>query len=113
MKQLSMKVAGGLVLALVLTQPAMAERGQSSYYAPPSFGDLDADRNGALDPGEVAGRTPLSGQWDRFDADRNGVIEPSEFAAFEVRQDTIEQMPHNVPLDSEPGSPVIAPNIGD
>ncbi len=84
MKSTYTKVAGGLVLALILTQPAIAERGESSYYAPPSFNDLDVSRNGTLDKGEVQGRSPLYGQWDRFDMNLNGLIEPAEFAAFEV-----------------------------
>ncbi len=90
MKSTYRKVAAGLVLALILTQPAVAERGQSSYYAPPSFSDLDAARDGTLDKGEVQGRSPLYGQWDRFDTNRDGLIEPAEFAAFEVQEESIE-----------------------
>lgn len=93
MKSTCTNVAGGLVLALVLSQPALAARGQDSYYVPPSFSDLDVADIGVLDRGEVQGRSPLYGQWDRFDANRDGLIEPSEFAAFEAQEESINQAP--------------------
>jgi hypothetical protein len=105
MKSICTNVAGGLVLALAMASPALAERGEASYYAPPSFGDLDQDRNGFLDAGEVGGRTPLYGQWERFDTDRDGLIERSEFAAFEVDEAAMPK----APLDSGPGAPMAKP----
>ena len=35
-------------------------------------------------PGEVHGRSPLAGQWERFDANGNGLIEPQEFDQFQA-----------------------------
>jgi hypothetical protein len=76
-------LAGAMVLTMFLSDVALAERGEDSFYRPPTFGDLDFDRNDVLDRGEVQGRSPLSGQWSRFDSNGDGMIEPTEFAAFE------------------------------
>jgi hypothetical protein len=97
-------LAGGLTLALTLAHPALAARGQPSYYVPPSFGDLDEDRNGSLDQGEVQGRSPLYGLWERFDANRDGLIEPSEFAAFESYQASLGQTQPQAALSPERGA---------
>ncbi len=85
MKSRLATAAGGVALVLVLPNAALAERGEPSYYAPPTFSDLDIDRNGVLDRAEVQARTPLYGQWGRFDTNSDDMIERSEFAAFEVR----------------------------
>jgi len=91
---------GGLALILALPWSAFADRGEASYYSPPTFSDLDFDANGVLDPGEVQGRTPLLGEWDRFDTNSDGLIEQSEFAAFETRQSEEPMTPLEAPLDS-------------
>lgn len=93
MKTIYTNVAGGLVLALVLSDPAFAARGEPSYYAPPGFGDLDIDRNGSLDRGEVQGRSPLYGEWESYDTNRDGLIESSEFAVFDVQEEPVDQAP--------------------
>lgn len=85
MKSNIASAATGLFLVMILADPALAERGESSYYDRPSFSDLDVDRDGTLDKGEVQGRTPLYGQWNRFDVNNDDRIERSEFAAFELR----------------------------
>jgi hypothetical protein len=72
-----------LVLALAATDSALAERGEDSFYRPPTFGQLDFNADAVLDRGEVQGRSPLAGQWERFDTDRDGKISEAEFAAFE------------------------------
>lgn len=90
--------AGVLVLASALIGPALAERGEPSYYSRPSFLELDVDADNVLSPGEVQGYTPLYSEWNRMDANGDGVLEPSEFAAFEV-----------VP----PTGPADAPSAGD
>ena len=105
MKSIYMHAAGGLVLALVLTQPVLAERGQDSYYAPPSFSDLDVTRDAALDKGEVQGRSPLYGQWNRYDTDRDGLIEPAEFAAFEAMDQSLKPWMPKAPLVTTPSAP--------
>ena len=101
MKSIYASVAGSLVLAVAMSHPAFAARGQPSYYVPPTFGDLDLDRNGSLDRGEVQGRSPLYGQWTSYDANRDGLIESSEFAAFEVQETPIGQTSENAPIRPE------------
>jgi len=82
-------VVGGAVLALAAAHPALAARGEPSYYAPPTFGALDQNRDGLLDRGEVQGRTPLYGQFERFDANRDNRIEPIEFAAYRAQEPSL------------------------
>jgi hypothetical protein len=77
-------LASGLMLALCLPNLATAQRGDPSYFEPPSFADLDLNDNGVLDLGEAEGHTPLAGQWGRFDRNGDDVIDRSEFAAFEA-----------------------------
>lgn len=62
---------------------AFAERGEKSYYSPPSFSDLDVNRDGVLDRGEVQGRTPVYGVWNKLDVNNDNVLERSEFSPFE------------------------------
>jgi hypothetical protein len=76
-------LAGATVLAMFLSDVAHAQRGEDSFYRPPTFADLDVDRNNILDRGEVQGRSPLSGQWARFDSNSDGKIDQMEFAVFE------------------------------
>lgn len=82
-KQAYAALAGATVLAMFLSGVAYAERGEDSFYRPPTFADLDVDRNNILDRGEVQGRSPLSGQWARFDSNGDGMIDGAEFAVFE------------------------------
>lgn len=111
MKAINMRVAGGLVLALVLAlvmiQPAVAARGEPSYYVIPSFSQLDLNGDGGLDRGEVQGRAPLYGQWSRFDENSDGLIEPAEFAAFE--EAVSETNPTMVRPGARPGAEGLAP----
>lgn len=84
-------------LFLALTAPVSAERGQASWYVPPSFDDLDYDRSGVLEPGEVQGRTPLYGVWERYDSNADGRIDASEFSAFEAVQEPSGGVPRSGP----------------
>lgn len=113
MRSIYTKVASGLVIALAMSGPALAARGQPSYYVQPSFGDLDVDRNGSLDRGEVQGRTPLYGQWESYDANRNGLIESSEYAVFEVQETSLDQTPAKAPPRSERAAAAAQPRAID
>lgn len=85
MKTSYVAIASGLVLASLMAGPAFAERGEKSYYSPPTFSDLDINRDGVLDRGEVQGRTPIYGEWGQYDYNKDNVLERSEFSAFEPR----------------------------
>jgi hypothetical protein len=103
MKSTFITVAGGLVLASALAAPALAERGKPSYYEPPTFSDLDQNRSGKLDLGEIQGRTPLAGEFRSYDKNDDGRIDRSEFAAFEADETLSGQMPQVTP--AEPATP--------
>lgn len=82
---------GGLVLALILSGPAMAAGGTQAGatrdiygVSHPSFSQLDIDGNGALSEAESAGTKGLLDYWDQADRNHDDVIERSEFAAFEA-----------------------------
>jgi hypothetical protein len=95
-------LAASVTAALLLPLGAQAQRGEGVYYAPPSFEDMDLDTNQMLDPSEVQGRSPLSGQWARFDVNRDGLIDREEFAAFQT-------------FDPPPGAslpPAASPRLG-
>jgi hypothetical protein len=91
-----------------------AERGDPVYYEPADFAQLDTDRNGTLEPGEVQGVSPLAGQWDRFDTDGDGVIDTDEFAAFQAYEGPTPKVIPPIPPSAEPGptAPPLGPDIG-
>jgi hypothetical protein len=91
MKSITPSAATASFLAVILAGPVLAERGEGSYYDAPDFNELDINEDGTLDPGEVQGRTPLYGEWDRFDVNNDDRIERSEFAAFELRAEAPPQ----------------------
>lgn len=103
-------IAAGISAALLLPLGAQAQRGEDVHYTPPSFEDLDLNRNGILDPGEVQGRSPLSGQWTRFDADNDGLIDPEEFMAYEAYDPPPGALLPPIPDYAQPGPP--APRLG-
>ena len=112
-------VAAGLALALVLPVTAVAQRGDPVYYEPESFAELDTNHDGKLEPAEVEGRSPLSGQWARFDTNGDGLIERNEFADFETyagpTPEVVPPLPpaaatdsDTLPLGKEPHAPSFA-----
>lgn len=107
-------IAAGMTAALLLPLGAQAQRGEDVFYAPPSFEDLDDNNDRILDPGEVQGRSPLSGQWTRFDADNDGLINREEFAAFQAYDPPPGALLPPIPDYAQPGptAPRLGPEIG-
>jgi hypothetical protein len=79
---------GTLALVLVTGTAAQAAEPYAGLpgAGPPSFSDLDLDRNGVLTKTEAEERQGLVEDWTRVDRNLDSLIERSEFAAFEVEE---------------------------
>jgi hypothetical protein len=115
-KQTTMRraaLAGAVATALAMPLAANAERGDAVYYEPADFPDMDIDNSGTLTPGEVQGRSPLAGQWDRFDMNGDGRIDREEFDEFQVYEGaTPEVLPAMPQAEPGPTAPPLGPEIG-
>lgn len=91
-----------------------AELGDPVYYEPADFAQLDIDKNGTLEPGEVQGVSPLARQRDRFDTGGDGVINTEEFSAFHAYEGPTPEVIPPIPPSPEPGptAPPLGPDIG-
>jgi hypothetical protein len=109
-KQRNPIIALGMAAALVLPFAAEAQRGEDVYYEPAEFDVMDLDENEMLEPGEVQGRSPLAGQWDRFDTDGDGLIDRQEFNDFQAYEGPTGGALPPIPESAEPGPE--APRLG-
>jgi hypothetical protein len=72
------------------------------------FGTLDTNQDGSLSPDEAASDSQLSKSWGDIDADENGAIDQAEFSAFEVLRDSLpktSEEPSEPSLEMEPKEP--------
>ncbi|WP_341675268.1 hypothetical protein [Niveibacterium sp. SC-1] len=65
-------------LALYTGSPGAAE---VAWQPPPSFAQLDTNKDGLLDAAEIAAFPPLAEFTSRVDADKDGRLSPAEYAA--------------------------------
>jgi len=73
---LSMVASGWMV------PPVQAQEDRTPL-PPPTFGEVDIDKNGFISTGESVAVPGLSEEMSRLDKDRDGKIDISEYAAFQ------------------------------
>lgn len=106
-------LAAAVTAALALPLAVNAERGDPVYYEPADCPDMDIDASGTLSPGEVQGRSPLAGQWDRFDMNGDGRIDREELDEFQVYEGaTPEVLPAMPQAEPGPTAPPLGSEIG-
>ncbi|MEJ2609328.1 MAG: hypothetical protein P8179_04370 [Candidatus Thiodiazotropha sp.] len=96
---------GSLVLSSALYAAgtdAASEVETASEVNAAGFGTLDTNQDGSLSPDEAASDSQLSKSWGDIDADENGAIDQAEFSAFEVLRDSLPKTSEEPSAPSEP-----------
>jgi hypothetical protein len=68
--------------------PASPHQAETAEAIPLKFGDLDADRNGAIDQTEVENIPEVKQQWSQLDRNGDEQLEEAEFLRFEQESES-------------------------